>query len=204
MKTFSLFHKLFYDIFWLPVRLVFKVFLRLEAESQQDLRGLKGPLIVVSNHASYIDPFLIGTSFPLNAWIFPIRYSCRDKYYYFPLFFPIIWAFGSFPITRGLGLEIALKAPIKILEKGGVVGFFPEGKLRKGGHPRKGRRGAAFLSYKTNTSILPVKIEGNIGINIIGFLLRRYRVKVKIGKPFFLPPKKIEKPEDLNQPSDFI
>lgn len=199
-------HRLFYDIFWWPekMRLIFNFFLHFKIESQENLKKLKGPLIIVSNHASWIDPFLIGAVFPRDAGVFPIRYACWYRYFYFPLFTPVVWMFGAFPIRKGLGLERVLGVPIKILEKGGVVGLFPEGKMRRGGRLRKGRRGVAYLSYKTKTPILPIKIEGNLGMNIIGFFLRRYRVKVKIGKVFSLPPKKIEKTEDLNQPSDFI
>lgn len=196
--------KFFYNFFWWPVSLIFNFFLQLEVESQVDLKKLKGPLIIVSTHASWIDPFLIGIAFPCWAKVSPIRYACWYKYYYFPLFFPFVLISGAFHIKKRLGLDKVLAAPIKILKKRGVVGFFPEGKRRRGGRPRKGRRGAAYLSLKTKTPILPIKIEGNMDMSIIKFFLRNYQIKIKIGRAFSLPPKKIDTPQDLNQPSDFI
>lgn len=184
--------------------MIFEFFLRPEVVIKENLKKLKGPLIVVSIHASWIDPFLIGAVFPRGAKIFPIRYACWWKYYYFPLFFPFVLLFGAFPIRKGFALGEALKAPLKILKKGGVVGFFPEGKRRRGGRPRKGRRGAAYLALKARAPILPIKIEGNMDMGIIKFCLREHRIRIKIGRSFRLPFQKIDKPEDLNQPSDLI
>ena len=57
-------HKIFYNLFWLPLRIIFDFFFHFKAESKEDLRKLKGPLIIVSNHISWVDPFLIGIAFP--------------------------------------------------------------------------------------------------------------------------------------------
>lgn len=202
---FFLLPKIFYNLFWLPSRIIFNFFFHFKIESKTDLKRLKGPLVLTSNHASWVDPFLIGAAFPFAAQIFPIRYACWYKYFYFPLFFPFILSFGAFPIKKGLGLEKALVAPIKILKNRGVVGFFPEGKRRRIGEELpKPKRGAAYLALATNSEILPIKIEGNIGMSFFKFLLRQYTTKIKIGERFSLPPQKVEKPEDLNQTSNFI
>lgn len=202
--SFSIKGKAYYSLFWRPIKVFFGFFLRPKIEIYEDLKKLKGPLIVASNHASWIDPFLIGTAFPRNAKIFPIRYACWHKYFYFPLFTPFVWLFGAFPIKKGIELKTTLSAPIKILKNKGVVGIFPEGKRRKGGRFRKGRRGAAYLSFKTKALILPVKIEGNTHITAAGFFLRRHQVKIKIGKVFSLSFGKVKKVEDFNKPSDYI
>ena len=196
--------RFFYNFFWLPWRLGLNFFLHLEIESRENLKELSGPLIIASNHLCWADPFLIGASFPFLARVFPIRYACWWKYFYFPLFFfPFSWAFGSFPIRKGIGLERALKTALKILKKGGVIGIFPEGQREWKGI-QKPRRGAAFLAIKTNSEILPIKIEAPLKMYFSKILLRKYEVKVKIGKSFFLPQKQINQPEDLNQPSEVI
>lgn len=183
--------------------MVLKFFLHLRVETEQDLKKLRGPLIVVSNHLCWADSFIIGASFPFLARVFPIRYACLWKFFYLPPFLFFNWAFGGFPVWRGIGLERALRKPLKILKKGGVVGIFPEGQREWKGI-QKPKRGAAFLAIKTKTKILPVKIEAPQKMKIFDIFFRRYKIKVKIGKLFSLPPQKIEKPEDLNQSSEFI
>lgn len=195
--------KVFYNLFWLLCKLILTFFLHLEVKNKEDLRKLKGPLIVASNHICWADPFLIGVSFPFRAKVFPIRYACWWKYFYFPFIFPFAWVFGSFPVRKGIGLERTLKTAVKILEKKGVVGIFPEGRRQRKG-ASKPKRGAAFLAMETGAKILPVKIEGNTNMSFWKCLLRRYKVKIKFGKTFRLPSKKINSIEDYNKPANFI
>jgi 1-acyl-sn-glycerol-3-phosphate acyltransferase len=182
--------KILYNIFWWPTRATFRFFLDFEVEAEEDIENLKGPLIIASNHLCWFDAFLIGAAFPFNSKIFPIHYACWYRYYY--LFLPLTRAFGAFPIRKGVGLENALKKAIEILEKGGTIGIFPEGKRRHLGRPRKARRGVVFLSLKTNSPILPVLIEGILNLKISEFFLRKRRVKVKIGKKIYLSSRKEE------------
>jgi len=195
--------KLMFNLFWWPVRALLSFFLSLEVESKENLEKLKGPLIVASDHHSFLDAFLIGASFPRNAKIFPIRYGTWHKYYYFPLLFPIIRAFGAFPIFKG-NMEKALQPGVEVLKSGGTVGIFPEGKRRYLGRPPKARRGVAYLALKTNSPILPIHIEVKFGITILQFFLRRHKARVIIGEKFYLPKRKIIRREDLNEPADFV
>ncbi|MFH1656535.1 MAG: lysophospholipid acyltransferase family protein [Candidatus Nealsonbacteria bacterium] len=196
--------KILYNFSWLILRPVFRFFINLEIESQENLKELQGPLIIAANHASWIDSFVIGASMPFLSKVFPIRFACWYKYYYSFRIFPIVWAFGCFPIKKGEELGKILKIPVNILKKRGVIGIFPEGKRRKAGRLRRGRKGAAYLSLKTNTKILPVKIEGNIKITFSNFLLRKHRVKVKIGKTFLLAPHDINDLNKLNTSAIFV
>jgi len=179
----------------------------MEVQGQKDLKRLKGPLVIACSHASWIDPFLVGVALPFRSKVFPIRYATLWKYYYFPIFLPLIWILGGFPVRKGVGLNKSLIVPLKILKKGGTVGIFPTGKRtrkwNKDFAPRP-KRGAAFLAIKSNVPVLPVKIEGNIGMNFKGFLMRKYRIKVKIGKMFSFPALKLQEPGELNGPANYI
>ncbi len=165
--------------------IIFRIFLRLKIEGE-DLRGKKGPLIVISNHASWIDPFLIGSSFPFASCLFPVRYAVFPLYYY--SFLPFMLLTGSFPAKSGISLKSSLRHASKTLDAGGVVGIFPEGRrVSPGEKIRKGKCGAVFLHYAKGAPILPVRIKGNEGMTVKDFLLRRRRVTVKIGKAIHLP-----------------
>lgn len=197
-------YKFFYNFFWLIAKPIFTFFFRLEVESQEDLKKIKGPLIIAANHLAWVDPFLIGINFPFLSKVFPIRYACWHKYFYSPRLFILVWIFGGFPVKRKIGIEESLKGAVKILENKGVVGIFPEGKRRRGGRPRRGRKGIAYLSLKTKTKILPIKIEAKMNMTAAKFFLRRYKVKVKIGKTFSLPFQEKNKSQNLNKAANLI
>jgi len=195
---------LFQKILWAPFRLIFLLFFNFEVEFKDNLEELNSPLIIASNHSSWIDPFLVSVAFPLRLRIFPVRYACWHKHYYKLLNFIPLVLFGSFPIKKKIGLEESLKIPLNILRKGGTVGIFPEERRFHRGRHRKGRRGAAYLAVRTNIKIIPVKIEEPASISFKGFILRKYKVKIKIGSPFFLPSQEITKPEDFDQATSLI
>lgn len=201
------FAKFFYLIFYFPLRIIFRHFFSLEVEGKENLKDLNNPLIIASSHASWIDPFLIGTIFDFPNKVFPIHYATWWKYYYFPVFVPLSWAFGCFPVRPKIGLEKSLLVPERILKSGGVVGIFPTGKRTRKwneNNPPRAKRGAAYLSLKANVPILPIKIEGNIGMKFKFFLKKKYKIKIKVGKVFYLPPCDYANPENLNEPSNYI
>lgn len=197
--------KIFFNLFWIPVKFLLWIFLRPEIETEVNLKKLKGPLIIASNHVSAADPFLIGASFTFNAKVFPIRYAILDKIYYFLPTLPLLWCLGSFPVKRKIGLDKTLKTPIKILNKGGVVGIFPHGGREWKIGALRPKRGVAYLALKTGVKILPIRIIIPVKkIGLIGGLLKRYKVKIRIGKPFYLPSKTINQIEDYNQPTNYV
>ena len=63
--------KTFFNSFWILTKLLLWIFLPVEIETETDLKKLKGPLIIASNHVSAADPFLIAANFPFNAKVFP-------------------------------------------------------------------------------------------------------------------------------------
>ncbi|MBE9524550.1 MAG: 1-acyl-sn-glycerol-3-phosphate acyltransferase [Chloroflexi bacterium] len=138
----------------------------------------KGPLLVVGNHFSFIDPVCFVR---LARW--PIDFIGADQ----PAFAPtwahwIINTWGYHHVFRGTGSTEALRASEAILSQNGVLGIFPEGgswaKML-----RPARPGTAYLAARTGASILPV---GLYGFNEIFPLRFRDQAKatIKIGKPF--------------------
>ena len=196
--------KISHWIAWQIGSAFFKFSFGLEIKGRENLKGLKGPLLIVYNHCSMIDPFIVGAGLPIDSEIIPIHFAVWYKHFYKPYFLPFLWLLGTFPIRGGIGLEEALKPALKILNDNKVVGIAPEGKRRHLGRPRKGRRGSAFLALKTNVLIIPFYINGTLGLEKADFFSRKRKVRLIIGKPFRLPQKEITKVEDLDAPSDFI
>ncbi|CAG1003283.1 1-acyl-sn-glycerol-3-phosphate acyltransferase [Anaerolineales bacterium] len=138
-----------------------------------------GPLIVVGNHFSFIDPVCLVR---LSPW--QIEFLGGANMPHAPLWarlIPILW--GYHPLYRGTGAADSLKAAVQILNMGGVLGIFPEaGNWATVLRPP--RPGAAFIAVQSGAPILPV---GLVGLNDVFPSLSRGRhakIRFNIGKPF--------------------
>ena len=136
-----------------------------------------GPLLVIANHFSFIDPVAV-----LHALPYPIEYVGGAEMPHAPgivKFLPKIW--GFYPVFRGTGSRFALRAAEEILNQSGVLGIMPEG----GAWAevlRPARPGAAYLAAQTGARVLPLGIQGLNDIFPIK-LGQRPKAVVKIGKP---------------------
>src|SRR4051794_39286520 len=65
-------------VLYLLARLIlepaFLIWLRFSRTGRENARGIKGGLIVASNHRSFLDPFVIGTTLP---WRRPMQYVAK-------------------------------------------------------------------------------------------------------------------------------
>ena len=192
------------EALWLILTPILRFFLSLKVETEENLKNISGPLIIVANHKYWLDPFVIGTAFPFRSKIFPMSYGVWYKYYYKFYFFGFLWAMYCFPIIKNKNLNSSLKKASEILKQGGVVGIFPEGKRRHLGRPPRGRRGAAFLAIKNKVPLLPVYIDIKYGMTLKDFFFKKVKATIIIGKRFSLPVQPVEPPELLNRPADLI
>jgi 1-acyl-sn-glycerol-3-phosphate acyltransferase len=129
-----------------------------------------GPAIVVCNHVSGLDPFLMiaATDRPLHFLI------ATEQYHRFGL----TWLFkraGCIPVDRERRPEKALKHALGALENGAVVALFPHGTIHLDSDaPRKLKRGVARLASLTSAPVYPMRLEGVKGEgHIVRGLIRR-------------------------------
>jgi 1-acyl-sn-glycerol-3-phosphate acyltransferase len=147
---------------------------------------LTGPLILVANHVHVLDPIFLAFSLPRWITFVAKEELFRSRF----LRFWLRWA-GSLSIQREGKVrekQQILKNARNALERGLILGMFPEGGRSHDGKLRKGKPGSAVIASKTNTPLLPVGIVGTDKITGISWLWKRPRIVVNIGKPFKLPP----------------
>ncbi len=114
-----------------------------------------GPVILVANHESMIDPWLLGLATPR-----PIRYMAKAELWSNPVLGRVMSWFGTFPVDRGSGDRSSVGRGAELLRAGEVLGIFPQGTCL----PYRNRpwhRGAAKLALATGASIVPVCIVGS-------------------------------------------
>ena len=159
-------------------RLAFALLSNLEVIGRENVPQ-EGPLIVVANHFSYLDPALMVGVVP---W--PLEFLGGFQMIHAPktvTWIPKLW--GFFPVFRGSGARGALRAAESVLKRNGILGIYPEA----GNWAtvlRPARPGTAFLAARTGARLLPMGFSGLP--NLFPHLLRGRRAKVtaRIGKPF--------------------
>jgi 1-acyl-sn-glycerol-3-phosphate acyltransferase len=138
-----------------------------------------GPLLVVANHFSFIDPVAMVRVAP---W--PLEFVGGFQMPNAPAsvtWIPKVW--GYYPVFRGTGSRYALRAAEAVLAQGGVLGIFPEaGSWATVLRPP--RPGAAFLAVRTGAPILPMGFDGLPNVFPRLRKGRRARVTIRIGRPF--------------------
>jgi 1-acyl-sn-glycerol-3-phosphate acyltransferase len=143
---------------------------------------LTGPLILASNHVHVLDPLFIVFGFP--RWV---SFVAKEELFRSPFLRAWLrWA-GSLSIRRvGRAREKQelLKSARDTLERGSVLGVFPEGSRSRDGRLREGKPGCAVIASQADVPVLPVGIAGTDRIDGISWLWRRPRVVISIGKPF--------------------
>ena len=115
-----------------------------------------GPAIVVANHISGLDPFLL-----IAASKRRLRFIIASEQYHR---FGLTWLFrasGCIPVDRTGRPERAFRAALKALQEGEVVGIFPHGTIHLESEPyRKLKPGAVRLAQLANCPIYPARIDG--------------------------------------------
>lgn len=115
-----------------------------------------GPAIVVANHISGIDPFLL-----IAASKRPIRFIVASEQYHR---FGLNWMFrasGCIPVNRTGKPERAFRAALKALQEGEVIGIFPHGTIHLESDPhRKLKPGAVRLAQLADCKVYPARIDG--------------------------------------------
>ena len=175
MNLYEIFHRL-------GVRELLRSTYRMEVVGGEHIPA-SGPCILASNHESLMDPFFLGV-----ATMRPIHYMAKAELWKNPVLAWIMNWFECFPIERGGGDADALKHGVRLLERGAVLGIFPQG-TSKPFRDRPYLRGAARLALATGAPIVPVCM-----VNTEKALRPR---KVKIGFPririLVAPPLRVEK-----------
>ena len=138
-----------------------------------------GPVILAANHASYLDPPLIGSALPRD-----INYLARESLFRFPVVGAILRSWNCVPVDREGGGGAGLKAILNRLEKGGGIILFPEGTRTRDGQLQPARSGIGLTVIKSRAPVVPVRVFGTYqAYNRSMKFPRPHRVMVKYGQP---------------------
>ncbi|MBN1395320.1 MAG: 1-acyl-sn-glycerol-3-phosphate acyltransferase [Pirellulales bacterium] len=139
--------------------------------------------VIVCNHRCPLDPSFIALTGPRVIHWMVAREYC--DYFWFR---GLLKACGAIPVKRGETDTAAAKEAIRLLQRGELVGIFPEGRINTTERLLlPGRPGAALLALKARVPVIPCYIDGApYDGTTLGCLTMPARVRLIIGNPIDL------------------
>ncbi|HEU5139839.1 MAG TPA: lysophospholipid acyltransferase family protein [Bacillales bacterium] len=138
-----------------PAFLYYKLFHRIEVIGAENVPK-EGGILLCSNHINNLDPPLLGAVCPRD-----VHFMAKAELFNVPILKTLLPRINAFPVKRGAGDRQALRAGLKVLENGNVMGVFPEGTRSKDGKVGKAFSGAGFFALRSSAHVVPCAILGS-------------------------------------------
>lgn len=150
----------FFGIIWVLAQIL-RLLYRIEVKGLENLP--RNGVLLCPNHASDLDPVLIGICLPIN---YRLHFMAKEELFQNRLFGRILRALGAFPVNRE-GADIqAVKTAMKVIHEGENLLIFPEGTtIHDGvgyhdGLPAHAHSGIAMISVRSGATLVPVFADG--------------------------------------------
>jgi 1-acyl-sn-glycerol-3-phosphate acyltransferase len=115
-----------------------------------------GPVLIISNHQSFLDPMLIGAATPRRQFFSLARATLFSH----PGFGWVIRLMNAVPVERGAADMSAMRRCIDVLKQGHALVIYPEGTRTKNGTTGSFASGMMFLVKRASPDVVPIAIEG--------------------------------------------
>jgi len=115
----------------------------------------EGPLIVASNHQSFVDPPLVGICSKRDLY-----YLARKTLLNIPLLGKLLPHINVIPVDRDGNDMSALTTIIRLIRSGKGVVLFPEGTRSPDGSLQRGKQGIGLIIAKSKAPVQPVRVFG--------------------------------------------
>ncbi|HEX7653727.1 MAG TPA: lysophospholipid acyltransferase family protein [Verrucomicrobiae bacterium] len=167
-----------YFVGWSLFRLMYATYFRRRVFNPERV-PLDGGVILASNHASFLDPPMVGSGLKRQ-----VNYLARESLFRYPGVGWLLRQWQAVPVDRDGGGARGLKAILDRLLAGGGIVLFPEGTRTKDGKLQPARSGIGLTVIKSQAPVIPVRVFGTFECysRKWKFHLPK-RLAVKYGKP---------------------
>jgi 1-acyl-sn-glycerol-3-phosphate acyltransferase len=117
---------------------------------------LTGPVIVAANHNCSLDPLLLVSTSPNRCPSFMVA----REYAELPLFSRLIRMIDCIPVNRTGSDTASVKAALRHLAAGRVIGLFPQGGIRPPDQIGEIHEGVGMLALRGGAVVIPAYISG--------------------------------------------
>ncbi|HYH26476.1 MAG TPA: lysophospholipid acyltransferase family protein [Blastococcus sp.] len=180
---------MFYVLVRFVVRPLFWVLFRPRVTGRENV-PLQGPVVIASNHLSFIDSIAIPTVAPRR-----VGYLAKAEYFtgagvagWFTR--TLFTALGALPVEREThrAAQAALDTALGVLREGGAFGIYPEGTRSRDGRLARGKTGVAWLALTADCPVVPVAVAGTDRVQPVGARWPRpAKVSITFGAPLTFP-----------------
>lgn len=146
--------KFSYRLGWIFFRSLFATYFRWRVIGAENV-PLQDGVILAANHASYLDPPLVGAGVPRT-----INFLARESLFRFPPMAAVLRSWEVVPVDRDGGGAKGLKTILDRLLRGGAIILFPEGTRTTDGRLQPARSGIGLTVIKSTAPVVPVRVFG--------------------------------------------
>ena len=165
--------------FWVIVAILIEPFFcRLRRTGATNVPA-NGGCILASNHNRGPDIVVLGYASPRQ-----IHFMAKEELFRNKFIARWIGALGAFPVKRGQKDSDALERAVEVIQRGNVLGMYPEGTRSRDGKLQRGRSGVARIALAAKAPIVPVVVINSEAIlrDVLKFQWRPV-VTVRFGTP---------------------
>jgi long-chain acyl-CoA synthetase len=143
---------------------------------RENLRGVKGPVLVVSNHVTYLDPAFVLAALPARLrrrlavamegeLLEVMRRPPEGARFWSRLllriqYFLIVLVFHVFPLPQQSGIRRSFAYAGELADRGSSVLIFPEGGRTQDGRIARFRAGIGMLAKRLRLPVVPLRLDG--------------------------------------------
>jgi len=165
------------------VRVVAQLLFRMDVRGKEILDHIKPPYLICPNHQSYVDPFLVCSSYPRRI-LQNIFHVGASMYFTNGFMAWLARLINVVPIDPDVQLMRAMRAGAAGLRAGKILNIYPEGQRSFDGHLYEFRKGAAILAAELDLPIVPVALDGAYRIwPRRSWRFRLAKVRISFGEP---------------------
>jgi 1-acyl-sn-glycerol-3-phosphate acyltransferase len=141
-----------------------------------------GPYLIASNHASHLDPPLVGSQIARQ-----MRFFARRSLWNSPLLAWWLDKVETIPVERDSGDIGAIKRVLQAIKEDRAVVLFPEGTRSPDGQLQRPKAGVGLMACKTGVPVVPCRVFGSFAAYGKGAGIPRFGTPVTIvfGPPIF-------------------
>ena len=166
---------------------------------RENLRGVKGPVLVVCNHVADVDPGFVQTALPARLRriatatggeaLEALRSPAPGRNFFGRIYDRVKWVLGVsllnlFPLPREAGFRQSFAYAGQAVDHGFSVLVFPEGRHTVDGKINQFRAGIGLLAKNLGIPVVPMRIVGLFEVKAAGRKFARPgKIMVRVGKP---------------------